>query len=252
MKLLSIIVPSLHGAVPWLPNDSRVEIIIVRGVSPVSASRNKGLTLARGEYIAWIDSDDRISEDWLSSILQGLEGKPDVLSFNARVEWVDSNRPSYVVGGWGDVTDVMAERTNGQLWNKVIKREVFSGLSFKGASHEDYRLLCELLPRARTFKYINKELYIYCRNENGLSRHFDIDLGYTAILELINFCENSPRKWKVDIEKGVVQRVADFCRNGQSFPELRCFIRGALPALLGDRRLSLRVKVKCFMAALGL
>jgi len=252
MKKLSIIVPSIDGKLPTLPVDQCVETIVVRGVRPVSAARNEGLSRAAGEYVAWVDSDDEVCEDWLSSVLQGLETKPDVLSFNVHVVWTDGKRHSYKIGGAGYAVDVMAERTNGQLWNKVIRRELYKGLTFKGTIHEDYMLLCELLPRATTFAHIDKELYVYRRSANGLSQHSDIKLGRAAMLELIEFCSKSPDKWKGEIRKGVAQRAADFCRNAESSPELRRFIRKALPSIFIDIGLSSRVKAKCLLASLGI
>lgn len=249
---LSIIVPTIDAKVPSLPPDPSVETIVVRGVSPVSAARNEGLSRATGEYIAWVDSDDEVSEDWLSSVLQGLETKPDVLSFNVRAVWLDGKRSSYKILGPADAADVMAERTNGQLWNKVIRRELYNGLSFKGTAHEDYRLLCELLPRAKAFAHIDKELYVYRRSVKGLSRHSDVSLGRTAILGLIEFCEKAPDKWRREIRKGVALRAADFCRNAESSPELRKFIRKALPSICIDNGLSIRVKIKCLLASLGI
>jgi len=251
--LLSVIVPSLTGEIPRsIPDDGSVEVVAVKGVSPVSAARNEGLARVAGDYVAWADSDDEVSENWLSNVLQGLDGRPDVLSFNARVEWVDGKRPSYRVGGPAYAADVMAERTNGQLWNKVIRRELFNGLSFHGVAHEDYRLLCELLPRAKTFRHIDKDLYVYRRSVNGLSQHTDVDSARNAILGLIEFLDASSDVWKPEITKGVAQRVADFCRNAESSPDLRRFIRSALPLVLLDRSLSARTKAKCLLAGIGI
>ena len=251
MKKLSIIVPSLDGAVPSLPSNPCVETIVIRGVSPVSAARNEGLSRATGEYVAWVDADDEIGEEWLSSILLGLAANPDVLSFNARVVWSDGKRPSYTIGSPAYAADVMAERTNGQLWNKVIKRELYEGIIFKGAAHEDYMALCELLPRASTFAHLDKELYVYRRSVSGLSQYGDVDLALNAILELIEFCADVPTEWSRDIKKGVAQRVADFCRNAESSLELRRFIRKALPLIFFDAGLSMRTKIKCLLAGLG-
>ncbi len=250
--LLSVIVPSLTGEMPKsLPTDSRLEVVVVTNVRPVSAARNQGLLKAHGDYIAWVDADDEVTSDWLPEILSALESRPDILSFNARVKWVDSTRREYIVGGGARAKDVMAERINGQLWNKVIKRELFAGISFSGASHEDYKMLCELLPKAKSFKHIDKVLYVYKRGASGLSQHKDIESGRKAVLDLINFYEKSPIEWKDEIGKGVAQRVADFCRNGESSLELRKFLRKMLFSIILDKSLTVRIKMKCLLASFG-
>ena len=56
-------------------------IIVLRHLSNkgVSAARNTGLKKAKGEYIAFIDSDDMVSEDYIEQILKAIETDPDTV-----------------------------------------------------------------------------------------------------------------------------------------------------------------------------
>lgn len=217
----------------------------------VSWARNDGLRRASGEYIAWVDDDDVVTEDWAEEICKGLESRPDVLSFNARVEWQDSLRSDYCVGGEANAADVMSERTNSQLWNKVIRRELFDGLEFVGEVHEDYRLLCELLPKAGTFKHMSKTLYAYRRGRNGASQFPNAECARQALNGLIEMCERISPCYRIEMRKGVAQRIADFCINAKGTWPLRRFVLRCLPGLMIDTGISSRVKGKCILSALG-
>jgi glycosyltransferase involved in cell wall biosynthesis len=48
----------------------------------VGEKRNKLLSLARGEYVCFIDDDDMVEDDYVEQILKGIEQKPDVVCFN--------------------------------------------------------------------------------------------------------------------------------------------------------------------------
>lgn len=51
----------------------------------LSATRNRGLREAKGDYVWFIDSDDWIENNCLGDILKRLESNPDVLSFSGMI-----------------------------------------------------------------------------------------------------------------------------------------------------------------------
>ena len=101
--LLSILIPTTPGrakklkelcdmleAQRWaLPDPTTVEILVSmdNGTLTVGAKRNKLLDLANGEYLCFIDDDDRIFGDYLIRILNALETRPDVVGIT--IFWTD-------------------------------------------------------------------------------------------------------------------------------------------------------------------
>lgn len=185
---LSIIVPTIDGEVPaslesYAVTRPDVEVVVVKGVSPVGEARNEGLKRAKGEYIAWVDADDEVSEGWLEEILSRVDRenwRVDIVTFDVRVEWHDgSGREAYSMAHRTEnfTRDYLRGNLPGQLWCKVFRRGLFEGKSFKGGCYEDTRMINAIIRDARArgeeLKVVDipKELYVYKRRATGLSQH---------------------------------------------------------------------------------
>ena len=176
---VSVIVPTLDGSVRVrFPDDPRLEVITVRGVSPVGKARNEGLRRATGDYIAWVDADDEITDDWWTEISTALErDEPDVLTFDAEyVGW-----PHHGDSVWGvglqDVTparllrDVCRDGCRpSTLFIYVIRRELWQGLKFDESVKvlEDYLLVPRVIALAKNCAYVPRKLYRYICNVDSI------------------------------------------------------------------------------------
>lgn len=60
---------------PYAESDSRFKIVVQPENAGVSVARNRGLELAEGEYIAFLDSDDWIEPTYLESLYRAAEDK---------------------------------------------------------------------------------------------------------------------------------------------------------------------------------
>lgn len=257
---ISVIVPSLTGEVPRsVPDDSRLEVVIVKGVKPVSAARNEGLARATGEYVAWVDADDEVAANWLDEIEEALTvvagcGDYDIVSFNASVEWVDGCRRGYEISApyrTGPVDpgvfakDFKRQRIGGQLWSKVFRRSLFDGLAFKGMQFEDTRMILDLLPRVTSVYHINKSLYRYRRRNSGLSQYRE---SGNDIVELVKLAEKDP-----ELVKGVMQTVIDYLRHSDKRQrELVQFVCRHLLGFLIDFAIPAKLKLKALFASFGI
>ena len=59
----------------WKKEDPRI-VIYTQANQGVSSSRNFGLDQAKGEYVTFVDADDAIAEDYISTLVELLEKEP--------------------------------------------------------------------------------------------------------------------------------------------------------------------------------
>lgn len=53
----------------------------------IGAKRQALVETAQGEYIVFIDDDDKVSPDYIELIIQALKANPDVVTFQSDVTW---------------------------------------------------------------------------------------------------------------------------------------------------------------------
>lgn len=154
---------------PQLTNET--ELIIVDDCSPIpldypcirlnensggaSIPRNVGLDRAKGKYIAFIDSDDLISNDYISTILEKIKEEWDYCFISwktsANTIIIKDNPPNW----------------NCCVWNCIYKKEIIGNERFNPNLRiaEDY----DFNIRVRKGKKANIEKVLYYYNETSKS-----------------------------------------------------------------------------------
>lgn len=126
----------------------------------VGEKRNNLLSLAKGDYVSFIDDDDWISEDYVDSLLEGIEKKVDVVCF----EVLYMPKKKRVVYDAKFVRDRENSKYFERLPNHImcIKRSLALGIGFENMSFgEDALFAKKLKRRLSTQAMIKKVLYYY-------------------------------------------------------------------------------------------
>jgi len=154
--------------------DKRI-VVIHQKNQGLSGARNAGLDLAKGEYITFVDSDDKIQEDTYKKNMEVLlkDFNIDALQFPTS-GFFDNTKIVYnkIFVGESDVFTNWWEGNilNFSMCNKIFHNKIFSNIRYPiGHVFEDYFLVVELSNIIKKIYISNKGCYFYRVREGSIS-----------------------------------------------------------------------------------
>lgn len=158
----------------------------------VSACRNKGLEVANGEYIIFMDADDEWTPDAFKQINEAAKEHPEapVIQLNHYLEHANGSRTvrMYNAPGTYHLRDLP------KLWvssvNKIYKADYIKDARFlEGLQHgEDELFNLEVLKKARQIVCVDRIALIHHKDNPGsLSKSTTPQDLYMEQMELLNF-----------------------------------------------------------------
>lgn len=148
----------------------------------VGSARNVGLTHATGDYIAWVDSDDYVAEDWYPVIQKNLmQYRPDCFCFDYFLTSNGIDFPCHIrLSERVSLQDFVFEQSlerelKNFLCNQVISSTLMKKVRFSEEYHmlEDYDVLTLITPEFRRIVHGRNCLYHYVQQEGSLTHKVD-------------------------------------------------------------------------------
>lgn len=138
----------------------------------VSIARNTGLKYANGDFIMFVDSDDLISANCISILVEELMSSGADVSMGAYREWYGENNYKVYSKKFRKIEyneeeilrEFLLDNTfDWNVWNKIYKKEMLDGVSFpeKVRIAEDMYFLFQVCQRIHKIVYVNDVLYDY-------------------------------------------------------------------------------------------
>ena len=123
----------------YAARDNRIRVIHQINAGAANA-KNAGLNAARGDYIAFADSDDWVEPDWIEKILKAAKDQnADVVECNFRMEYVgsaeDGNAPGTFCETLFETRDYLRHYPNqwtcALFWNKLFRASLLTDVRFR-------------------------------------------------------------------------------------------------------------------------
>lgn len=165
----------------WSYKDCRIKVIHKENGGPSSA-RNIGIEAAQGDFLAFVDGDDWISEDMFEKVVGIFDQyNPDIVTFGcARVNdkgivyASTEHAPEGMMLPETALHELLKGNINNYAVNKVYKKHVFDGIRFpEGRVFEDMATAYKLVLNCDSVYCSAENLYYYFTRHGSISKAID-------------------------------------------------------------------------------
>lgn len=165
-------------------------IIVIKDIKKgLGGARNAGIDIAKGDYIAFVDSDDWVEKDTYKTALSYFNNEIDIVIFGVNVVGDPSliKKPlvKYMTLKYSK-TQVLDEdkifTTNVSAWNKIYKKSIIDKYNLRfpiKMQYEDFPFYFQYCLVSKFAYFLNEPFYNYLqRDDSGMAQTTNKNFNY--------------------------------------------------------------------------
>ena len=191
------------------------DIIYVRQKnSGLSVARNKGIDMAQGTFLQFVDADDHLIQAPYEHCLDIIRYKKGIdmvmFDFTSTKKTQQSFNDSEVVSG---TTYMYSHNIHATAWGYLFRKVTLSELRFTpGIWHEDEEFTPQLLIRAEHVCITDAKAYFYYKHNDSITTHKDEESkakrfdDIRGVLDRLQYlCDRVPQADRIALQRRVAQ-----------------------------------------------
>ncbi len=196
----------------YAKQDYRI-VVVHKENGGLSSARNAGLDICKGEYIAFIDSDDVIHPQFVellyANIKEGDLAFCEMLSFDSHVD-IEKVKVENFSRKIFDNKELLSKIITFKApnvavaWNKLYHRKLWNTTRYPtGKIHEDEFVIHEILDQCKEIVFIDAKLYYYRKREESIMSSAGNNKGILDKLEAYTL------RRRYFLQKGMLKEVKE-------------------------------------------
>ncbi len=160
-----------------IKKDNRIKLIKNSENKKLGYSRNKGLEIAKGEYVSFLDSDDFIDKDFLEVLYNLCIKNGSEIAYACMKSFknnISKEKFNHSVKITKTTEEAIKNLVNGSSCDKLFKKSFLDkhGIKFpESVFYEDNIFTIKTIIHASCVSYTNQVFYYYRENEASITRN---------------------------------------------------------------------------------